>query len=219
MPLKDYKIQPLSGAAPRQAVIFLHGLGDNGSGGLLTIGKIWGRALPDCLFLCPDAPEPYDMAPPGFGGRQWFSLREFTLPRMIAGTQSAAPILNAYIDSVMVDYNLPASAIALVGFSQGSMMALYTAPRRNEPLAAVIGFSGGLIGAETLAFETKSRPPILLGHGLMDTVVPAASLPFAETFLKNNGFTVETITRPMLGHSIDDAEIAAGQQFLTRYMS
>src|SRR5271170_4340230 len=137
--LTDYRIAPATGGKPARAVIFLHGVGDNGGGGLLTIGQMWQHALPDCEFLCPDAPFPYDMAPADFGGRQWFSLQSFAPNKIFEGVQKAAPILNDYIDHVLKTRELPPEKLALVGFSQGTIMSLYVAPRRPSPIACVVG--------------------------------------------------------------------------------
>jgi phospholipase/carboxylesterase len=219
MSLKTYRLPPLSGGAPDSVVLFLHGLGDSGSGGLLEIGRMWQRALPNTEFLCPDAPFAFDMAPPDFSGRQWFSLREFT-PRMIEeGVKTAAPILNAFIDEVLAALNLKASRLVLVGFSQGTMMALYTGLRRPEAVAAIIGYSGRIVDGENLAADKKSSPPVLLAHGMLDEVLPFASLGEAEMVLRHAGIDVQTLVCPRLGHSIDDAGIAAGMDFAKRYLS
>jgi phospholipase/carboxylesterase len=212
--LKDYRLPPLNNQPPQRVVIFLHGLGDSGSGGLLSLGQVWQPHLPDCEFLCPDAPFAFDMAPPDFGGRQWFSLKTFDQAKMLQGTITAAPYLNDYIDHVMATRKLPADRIALVGFSQGTMMALYTAPRRNEPVACIVGYSGALIGGETLAIEKKSSPPILLVHGNRDDVVPFAAMGLAEQTLTKAGFSVTTVACPTAAHTIDDIGLREGLRFI-----
>jgi len=218
MPLKTFHISPLSNTAPDSVVIFLHGLGDSGSGGLLEIGRIWQQALPNTEFLCPDAPFAFDMAPADFGGRQWFSLREFTLQTIDAGVESAAPLLNTYIDAVLAERKLKPAQLALVGFSQGTMMALHVALRRPEPIAAVIGYSGVLTNAESLAEEQLASPPVLLVHGTDDEVVPFTAMGDAERLLKSHGVTVQTLACPHMGHSIDDAGIALGMSFLQQHL-
>jgi len=186
---------------------------------LLQIGSIWQRALPSTEFLCPDAPFAYDMAPPDFGGRQWFSLHDLMPAKLEAGVQGAAPILNEYIDHVLTTRKLPPKRLALVGFSQGTMMALYVAPRRAEPVACVIGYSGMLRGGETLKTEKKSSPPVLLLHGTADEVVPYAALAEAERELKAADISVSTITCPDLGHSIDNRGVAEGLKFLQKNLA
>jgi len=217
MALKEFSI-PSYSKTPDSVVIFLHGLGDSGSGGLLEIGRIWQRVLPNTEFLCPDAPFPYDMAPLDFGGRQWFSLREFSQQSIEMGVSAAAPLLNDYIDEVLTKRQIKPHRLALVGFSQGTMMALYIGLRRKEPVAAIIGYSGMLVQGSSLPSEQKSSPPILLIHGTADEVVPYSALADAETQLKAAGNDVRTLSCPHLGHGIDDAGIDAGMRFLQQYL-
>lgn len=212
--LKDYRIPSATGGKPARAVIFLHGVGDSGSGGLLSIGQIWQQALPDCEFLCPDAPFAFDMAPADFGGRQWFSLQTFAPDKILEGAQKAEPFLNAYIDYVLETRALTPDRLALVGFSQGTIMALYVAPRRPVPVACVIGYAGLLTGGEVLRHEKKSTPPVLLIHGTKDEVVPHAAMGLAEKGLKRAGIPVTTINCPGTGHTIDDTGLAEGLSFL-----
>ncbi len=167
--------------------------------------------MPQAAFFAPDAPQPCDMAP---YGRQWFSVQDRTPARMLAGARQAAPQLDAFLDALLERYRLPASRLALVGFSQGTMMSLHVAPRRPVALGAVLGFSGRLIGPETLAAETRSRPPVMLIHGDADDVVPVESLPLAVSALQAVDVPVQWIVRPGLPHSIDPFGIAEGVRFL-----
>lgn len=216
MSFKTYRIPPLAAAAPDSVVIFLHGLGDSGSGGLLEIGRIWQHALPNTEFLCPDAPFAFDMAPPDFGGRQWFSLQQFTKQSVEEGVKNAAPLLNDYIDHVLAERQLPPSKLALVGFSQGTMMALDVALRRPTPLAAIVGYSGMLGSGDLSAVAQHPYPPVLLVHGTADEVVPFAAMAESEKLLKAAGLNVKTLACPGLAHSLDDAGIAAGLDFLQK---
>jgi phospholipase/carboxylesterase len=216
MTLNDYRVPPANGGDAGRAVIFLHGLGDRGDGGLLSIGQMWQRALPDCAFICPDAPFAFDMAPPDFGGRQWFSLRELAPAYMLAGVKQAAPFLDAYIDHVLASLKLTPDRLALVGFSQGTMMALYVALRRAAPVACVVGYSGMLVGGEALPAEKKSAPPVLLVHGTADDVVPFAAMAEGEYYLKAAAVPVQTLACPMTGHTIDEAGVMAGMQFIRK---
>ncbi|MBV8548646.1 MAG: dienelactone hydrolase family protein [Alphaproteobacteria bacterium] len=216
MTLNDYTIPPLNGKTSR-AVIFLHGLGDRGDGGLLSLGQMWQPALPpDTECLCPDAPFEFDMAPPDFGGRQWFSLQNFTADSIAAGVKSAAPHLNAYIDHVMATRGLRPAQILLVGFSQGTMMALYTALRRAEGVAGIIGYSGLLVAGDSLPQEKRCAPPVLLVHGTADDVVPFRGMAEAEQGLRHAHIAVEAIACPGAPHTIDERGLAVGLQFAQR---
>jgi len=202
------EMPPASGTVKR-LVIFLHGLGSNGDD-LLSLAELMD--LPDTHFISPNAPFPFDMAPFGY---QWFSLTSMHPQKMLEGAIIAAPILNHFIDHQRARFKLADADIALVGFSQGTMMSLYTSLRRPAPLAGVVGFSGALLGAE-LPAEITAKPPICLIHGAMDAVVPFAAMGMAEVALRAHGVALETHTRPTLGHGIDEQGIDLATTFLRK---
>lgn len=204
---------PKSGTA-KSAVLLLHGLGSNADD-LISLAPYWADALPDTVFVSPNAPEPCDMAPYGF---QWFSLRDWTEASMLEGAARAASALETIITRLQQNFHIPASKTALVGFSQGTMMALHVGLRRTEPLAAIVGFSGALVGINVLKSEIKSRPPVLLVHGMMDPVVPFAALQTAAASLNENEVPVETLACPALAHSIDEAGLQRAQEFLKKHL-
>ncbi len=201
---------PASGGKPRRLVVMLHGLGADGSD-LIGLAPYWAPLLPEAEFLSPDAPFPCDMAP---FGRQWFSLQDRTPSAILAGVRAAAPILDAFLDEALEARGLDETSLALVGFSQGTMMSLYVGLRRAAAPAAIVGFSGALIGAETLAQEIRARPPVLLVPGDADEVVPPQALPLAESGLQAAGVPVEVLSCPGLGHGIDEAGLKRGGEFL-----
>ena len=205
---------PASGGKPRRLVILLHGLGADGND-LIGLAPYWARLLPDAEFLSPNAPFPCDMAPHGY---QWFSSQDRSLEAVLGGVRAAAPILDAFIDEALEERGLGSGELALVGFSQGTMMSLFVGLRRAEPVAGIVGFSGRLLAPELLASELRSRPPILLVHGTEDPLVPYSSLAAAETTLKAAGVPVETVTSFGIGHSIDDQGLRRGGQFLKKVL-
>lgn len=213
--LKTYTHKPSSGGAPKQVVMFLHGLGANGMD-LIGLAREWDQLLPDAVFVSPDAPFPCDMAPVGY---QWFSLQEWTPESILRGVEQAAPILNDYIDQMLAHYNLADENLALVGFSQGTMMSLYAGPRRAKKIAGIVGYSGALVGAETLDGQGIQKPPVLLVHGEADNVVPFAAYHHAMGSLRGAGFSVSGISRPHLPHGIDEEGIEAGAKFLSGVFS
>lgn len=198
---------PQSGNVKR-LVIFLHGLGADGDD-LISLAPM--LELPDTQFASPHAPFPCDMAPYGY---QWFSLLDRAPVKLLEGVKIAAPILNQYIDAQRDRFKLNDSDIALIGFSQGSMMALYTSLRRPKPLAGVVGFSGALIGGHLLKEEASSKLPICLVHGEEDAVVPFGAMGHAEEALQLHGIDVTTHARPYLGHGIDPEGIDIAKSFL-----
>jgi phospholipase/carboxylesterase len=202
--------RPASGGKPSRLVILLHGLGADGND-LIGLAPYWARLLPDAEFLSPNAPFPCDMAPYGY---QWFSSQDRNPEAVLGGVRAAAPILDVFIDEALRERGLGSSELALVGFSQGTMMSLYVGLRRPEPVAGIVGFSGRLLAPELLATELRSRPPVLLVHGTEDPLVPYSSLTAAEAALKEAGVPVETMTSVGIGHSIDDQGLRRGGLFL-----
>jgi phospholipase/carboxylesterase len=177
---------PVSGEM-RSAVVFLHGYGANGAD-LLGLADPLGEHLPDTLFVAPDAPEACAGAPMGF---QWFPIPWIdgsSQEESETGMRAAAEDLNAFLDALMVDEDLLPEQVALVGFSQGTMMSLHIAPRREDALAGVVGFSGRLLSPDLLVDDVVSRPPMLLVHGDADDVVPPQSLPEAVEALQEAGW-------------------------------
>jgi phospholipase/carboxylesterase len=205
------RLAPAAGGAPKQLVIFLHGYGADGND-LIALGREWARLLPDAAFVSPHAPEEL----PGgfFGGRQWFALETRSEHEWEEGVRRAQPVLEAFIVAEAARQKLLLGAIALVGFSQGTMVALQTGLRLSEAPAAIVGFSGHLAGAERLAGEIKCKPPVLLLHGADDDVIPVPAIHHARMALAAAGVPVEWHVRPGLGHGIDPQGLMAAGQFL-----
>jgi phospholipase/carboxylesterase len=203
-------VGPSAGGAPRQIVVLLHGVGADGQD-LIGLAPMLAERLPHALFVAPDGPQPCDMAP---YGRQWFSLQDRRPAALLAGVKRAAPQLDAFLDELLARHGLDESRLALLGFSQGTMTALHVAPRRRRPVAAVLGFSGALLGAEALPQEVRSRPPVMLIHGDADDVVPVDAMFVAVEGLQAAEIPVQWILRPGLPHSIDPYGIDAGARFL-----
>ena len=177
---------PVSGET-RSAVVFLHGYGANGAD-LLGIADVLGEHMPDTLFVAPDAPETIPMMPSGL---QWFPIPWIdgsSEEEAERGLLAAAQDLDAFLDALMVDEDLLPEQVLLFGFSQGTMMSLHVAPRREDPIAGIVAFSGRLLRPELLADEAVTRPPVLLIHGDADDVVPVQSLPEAAEALQGAGW-------------------------------
>ena len=203
-------VPPPEGGPPRELVILLHGYGADGND-LINLAPHWTPLLPHAYFVAPHAPYPCELGP---WGRQWFGLGDHSELAMLAGTRAAAPVLDAFIDARLAEHGLSEDRLALVGFSQGTMMALHVAPRRARVCAAVVGYSGRLVGADDLAAEARSRPPVLLFHGDADALIPAQAMPQALEGLRAADIPAEGHIRPGLGHGIDAEGLARAGQFL-----
>ena len=193
------------------AVIFLHGYGADGAD-LLGLADPLAPHLPGTAFHAPNAPERCAGNPFGY---QWFPIPWLDgSSEEAAGKGMAAAVddLNAFVDQVLADEGLAPEALAMVGFSQGTMMSLHIAPRRPAPLACVVGFSGRLLNPQALAAETVSRPPVLLVHGDADEMVPVQSLPEAADALVEAGFETYAHVSKGTGHGIaqDGLSLALG---------
>ena len=195
---------------PTELVVLLHGLGADGND-LISLAPLFAQVLPGAAFVAPNAPFPCDMA--SFG-RQWFSFQDREPEAVVAGVRAAAPHLEAFIDSELERAGLGDERLALIGFSQGTMMAPHVALRRARPCAAVIGYSGALVAPQLLAEEIESRPPVLLVHGDADEVVPFSSMAAAGQALRENGLLVHSEPRPGLSHGIDEEGLQLGAAML-----
>jgi phospholipase/carboxylesterase len=210
------RLAPHSGSA-RQLVVFLHGYGADGND-LIEIGRAWQQYLPQAAFASPHAPEPCGQAPVG---RQWFGLTFRDPNERWRGVTQAAPGLERFLDAELRRHELPPAALALVGFSQGTMMALHVGLRRAVSPAAIVGYSGLLVlppdnNVEAFAAEIKSRPPVLLVHGDQDDLIPPQALFQATQGLSAIGVPVEWHLSAGVGHGIDAEGLRHGGEFLAR---
>ena len=212
------RLPPRSGKA-KHLVVFLHGYGADGND-LIEIGRAWQSLLPDTAFVSPHAPRPCGQAPMG---REWFPLTFRNVEERWTGVNMAAPGLNQFLDAELQRHSLPGSALALVGFSQGTMMALHVGLRRAVAPAAIVGYSGLFvvpenIAPEAFAAEIKSRPPVLLVHGDSDDLIPVQALFHAAQALAALGIPAEWHVSPGVGHGIDQEGLRQGGEFLARFL-
>lgn len=205
------RIMPASSGAAKQLVVLVHGYGADGND-LIALGQHWRQMLPDAAFVAPHAPEPCPGNP--FGGRQWFHLTLRDQAERWRGVQQAGPDLDAFIDDELSTLGLGDDALALVGFSQGTMMALHVGLRRRNPIAAIVGFSGVLVRPDQLESDLRIKPPILLIHGEEDDVIPVEAIHQAREALGNAGLSVEWHVRPDLPHGIDQQGLEIAGRFL-----
>ena len=197
----------------KSVVVFLHGYGADGND-LLGLADPLAEHMPDTVFVAPDAPEKCVNNPMGY---QWFPIPWLDGSSEAAAAASmaqSAEDLNAYLDKVIADEGITPAQLLLLGFSQGTMMSLHVAPRRDEAFAGVVGFSGRLLQPETLEAELKSKMPILLIHGDQDEVVPPQSLNEAGNALQAAGFEVYAHVSKGTGHGIAPDGLSVALAFM-----
>ncbi len=204
------RLPPAAGGAPRQLVVFLHGYGADGND-LIALGREWSKMLPHAAFASPHAPEPCRAAPMG---RQWFNLTFRQEGELVRGVAQAAPALEAFLDAELKRHNLGPRALALVGFSQGTMMALGVGLKRSPAPAAIVGYSGALATLEALPQDPAAAPAILLVHGDMDEVIPLDAMFMAREQLAQAGLAIEWHVAEGIGHGIDPQGLYLGGAFL-----
>lgn len=209
--LQGPRAAPKSGET-KSLVILLHGYGADGND-LFGLSEPLSSYMPDTAFRSPNAPDRSAMNPMGY---QWFPipwLDGSSEEDMKAGFARSVGLLNDYIDTSMAEEGVTPAQTALIGFSQGTMMSLYVAPRRAEQLAGVVGFSGRLVD-ENLAEEAVTKPPVLLVHGDQDEMINVSEMSVAETALRAAGFDVASHISRGTGHGIAPDGLTLALQFL-----
>jgi phospholipase/carboxylesterase len=212
MEIDGPRLPPASGGPARRLVVLVHGYGADGND-LIALGNEWRRVLPDAAFVAPHAPEPCGMAGPGF---QWFPLSMGDPAVTFRGVSSAGPALDAFLDRELERHGLGPGDLALVGFSQGTMMSLHVGLRRSVAPAAIVGYSGLLAGAEHLEEDIRVRPPVLLVHGDRDELIPFQAMFAAAQALAGADVGVEWHLSRGVGHGIDPEGLALGGRFIAR---
>ena len=201
-----------SGDTFKNAVIFLHGYGAN-SNDLIGIANLWIESLPNTIFLSPNAPFECDFSPNAY---QWFELTSISPDSIGDGLKKAGPYLNDYIDHVSNTFKVKEKNIFFVGFSQGTMMALYHLCKRENRCAGLLGYSGLLFENENFKSEIKSKFPIKLYHGKKDELINYQNSIEASKKLKKFGFDIDYSLSDDLGHGIDDKGIQLGLNFIKK---
>lgn len=198
---------------PTALVVFLHGYGADGSD-LLGLADPLAPHMPNTVFIAPDAPEPCRNNP---FGRQWFPipwLDGSSEAEALAGRAQSIEDLNAFLDARLAEEGMRPDQLAVVGFSQGTMMALHVLPRRAEPVAGIVAFSGRLLEPERIAAEALSKPPVLLVHGDQDPMVPFEDMGIAGRALTDAGFETYGHVMKGTGHGIAPDGLSVALAFL-----
>ena len=208
------RLNPRSGGKPKSLVVFLHGYGADGND-LIAIGQEWAGALPSTLFVSPHASQACAGAPMG---RQWFPLTMRDPQEFSRGVATARPTLDVFLDAELQRHGLDESACALVGFSQGTMLALHVGPQRRRRLAGILGYSGLLADPAALKANAVQKPPVLLIHGDMDDLIPVAAIFAAAQGLAAAEIPVEWHISPGVPHGIGPDGMELGLKVLQQVL-
>jgi phospholipase/carboxylesterase len=208
MALDGPTIAPARGPATH-LVVLVHGYGADGQD-LIGLAQHWQELLPTVAFAAPNAPARI----PGGPGYQWFPISRIDPHEMQKGVEAAGPTLDDYLDAELARLNLPPERLALVGFSQGTMLSLHLGLRRKVKPAAIVGFSGLLAGPVPASESGADIPPILLTHGDSDQVIPPQAMFLAASQLGRAGAAVQWHLAPGMGHGIDPEGLMLAGGFL-----
>ena len=201
----------------RQLVIILHGYGADGAD-LISLGRQWQQFLPDAEFVAPNAPQFCQNPPMGY---QWFPLKVTeqgvvsTPEERLRGAQETTPILEHFIQDELSRTGLDRSSLALVGFSQGAMMALHVGLGPEDAPAAIVSFSGMLLG-KVEARADRSLPPVFLAHGSLDQIVPFKAMELTKDVLVEEKCEVTGYVEEGIGHGIDGEATWLAGEFLAK---
>jgi len=203
------RLEPANGGSADRLVVLVHGYGADGND-LIALGRHWQPLLPSAAFVAPNGPQRCDGNPAGY---QWFPITRLDPDEMARGVEGAASLLDDFIDAELASHGLDGSRLALVGFSQGTMMSLHIGPRRTPGPVGILGYSGALVVPEKLG-DVPSKPPVMLVHGDADDMVPVAAMHGAATALGDADFNVRWHVSRGVGHGIDPEGLQLGGQFV-----
>ena len=205
-------IAPLSKKKPGQAIILCHGYGGDGKD-ISSLAINWQRFLPDAIFLCPNAPEACSVNPQGY---QWFDLTTEKEEIILEKSLAAEKKLDLFIDQVFDNLQLEPNNLALVGFSQGTMISIQVGLKKTKKINCIIGYSGKIINKKHLSNNIKSKPKIFLMHGQEDTIVSPVHLLEAKEYLSNHGLKIQTKIFKNCEHKIPVEGVSLGLSFLRK---
>ena len=205
-------ITSLSKNKPQQAIVLCHGYGGDGRN-ISVLANNWQRFMPECIFLCPNAPEICAVNPLGY---LWFDLTLDKEEVILEKSLIAEEKLNIFLDQVLDNFQLDPSNLALVGFSQGCMISIQIALKKKKQINCLVGYSGKVINQKHLSDNINSKPKIFLMHGANDTIVSPTYLLEAKEYLVNHGLKIKTKIFKDCEHRIPVEGSSLGLEFLRK---
>ena len=205
-------ISSLSKSKPRQAIVLCHGYGGDGRD-ISVLANTWQRFLPECIFLCPNAPEICVVNPQGY---QWFDLTSEKEEVILEKSLIAEEKLNIFLNQVLDNFQLDTNNLALVGFSQGCMISIQIALKKKKQINCLVGYSGKVVNQKHLSDNINSKPKMFLMHGANDTIVSPTYLLEAKEYLVKHGLKIKTKMFKDCEHKIPVEGISLGLSFLRK---
>ena len=205
-------ISSLSKSKPRQAIVLCHGYGGDGRD-ISVLANTWQRFLPECIFLCPNAPEICVVNPQGY---QWFDLTSEKEEVILEKSLIAEEKLNIFLNQVLDNFQLDTNNLALVGFSQGCMISIQIALKKKKQINCLVGYSGKVVNQKHLSDNINSKPKIFLMHGANDIIVSPTYLLEAKEYLVSHGLKIKTKMFKDCEHKISVEASSLGLKFLKK---
>ena len=212
--LSGPEAEPASGGPAKQLIVFVHGYGADGND-LFSLSEYFAHVAPDAAFISPNAPYRCAGAPSGY---QWYDVWMQDPAERLVAIRSTAAIFDNFLTQQLERRGLTEANLVLVGFSQGTMMSLFAAPRREKAIAGIVGYSGRMESPDKLVNEIRAKPPVVMVHGDSDELLAVSDMETAAAALKDCGVEIETHVRPGLGHGIDEDGIRVGLEFVRRVL-
>jgi phospholipase/carboxylesterase len=203
--MKTIGISPQNHQPPVGLIILLHGWGANARD-LASLAPLLN--LPDCQFLCPDAPFSHPQVP---GGKMWYDLE--TSDR--TGLKKSQTLLTNWLNGLESQTGVPLSRTILAGFSQGGAMTLDVGLnwKGDRPLAGLVAFSGYL--HTSIDRPVATCPPVLILHGTQDPIVGIAAARQARDTLTQLGIATH-YHEFNIAHEICPEEITLMREFVVQ---
>ena len=193
-------------------VILLHGVGSSAHA-MAPAAQAISLGLGHAAVVALNAVEPFDLGQSGF---QWFSVAGVTEANRAQRVAEALQHVEAMIESECARANVSHERTAVVGFSQGAVMALHLLVASQRPPKAIVSWAGRL--ALPLQCTRNILASILLSHGNSDPVIPVSELEFAATKLRAIGCSVQTELVAAHGHSIHRNQLESSIRFLSSHL-
>lgn len=207
---------------PAIAILWLHGLGADGSDFVPMVDQFKAAGCPPIRFIFPHAPMIPVTVNNGYVMRAWYDILGADLTRREdeAGVRASQAAIEELIHAQLAR-GIASERILLAGFSQGCAMTLQTGLRFPQKLAGLLCLSGYLPLSNAVAAErspANQDTPIFMAHGTMDPVVPIDRAVAARTTLAGLGYAVEWHQYPM-PHSVCPQEVGDISAWMMRVLA